>query len=249
MILFIFAVLILSLIECKPIFGKGFHKNYASAEQTRSINGIFILLILFSHTYFAWVDSTGITDALYTPFRTFMGQFVVVPFLFYSGYGIMESLSKKEGYLKSFPKKRLLRIATQFTLITLLYVVLQLCLQGKYTLWEYLLSFTGITSIGNGGWYMLSTFVFYISIILCFNLFKRNQLLATMGVTACLVLLMVTEMLLQFDSYYYSTTIFFAVGMFYSLLKPYFDRIVMKNNIIWVCTMLLSITGFMTLKN
>ena len=248
MIIFICAFFLFCLIGCKPIWGKGFHTDYASPDQTRAINGICIMLILLSHT-FAKVETGGIMDELYVPMRTFLGQFVVVPFLFYSGYGVMESLCKKEGYLKTFPKKRFLKLFAQFAAITVLYILLNLCLGRQYTIGHILLSLTGITSIGNGGWYMLSTFVFYISVILCFNVFKKNKVLAAIGVTVCLATLMVTEIVLNFPSYYYSTTIFLGIGMFYSLLKDKFDALVIKNNIIWGITLLIGLAGFVFLKN
>ena len=160
----------------------------------------------------------------------------------------MESLNKKENYIKIFPKKRFLKIVVQFVIITALYIILHLILGSNYSIPYILLSFTGITSIGNGGWYILSTFTFYISIILCFSIFKKNKVLATAGVTFFLILLMVVEILLDFPTYYYSTTIFFAVGMFYSLLKKPFDKFVMKNNVVWGICLTISVLGFVFLK-
>ena len=127
MLLFICALILISMIGCKPIFGKNFHSDYTSPNQSRSINGICIMLILMSHT-FAKIAPSDVLDTLYNPVRTFLGQFVVVPFLFYSGYGIMESLCKKETYLKSFPKKRFLKLFLQFSFITVLYIIFHLIL-------------------------------------------------------------------------------------------------------------------------
>ena len=176
MIIFIGLVLLLSLYNCKPLFSKKFYGDYCSIEQTRSINGICILLILLSHT-FAKVSSNGILDDMYKPLLIFLGQFVVVPFLFYSGYGVMVSINKKDSYIKEFPRKRLCKIFFQFSIITILYIILHLILKSHYTVSKYLLSFIGVTSIGNGGWYILSTFVFYVSLIVCFNIFKKNKIM------------------------------------------------------------------------
>ena len=216
MLIFFCMVFILAFIKCKPILGKSFYTDYSSIAQTRSINGICVLLILLSHT-FAKVSPNSLLDNMYQPLKIFLGQFVVVPFLFYSGYGIIESLSNKDSYIKTFPKKRFLKLAIQFAIITVVYIILHLILRSDYSITDMLLSFTGIRSIGNGGWYMLSTFVFYISVILCFNIFKKSKIMAVLGVTVCLIALMALEMILDFPSYYYSTTIFFAVGMFYAL--------------------------------
>lgn len=246
MIIFVCILFVLMLINCKPILGKEFYQDYASVDQSRSINGIFIILILLSHT-FAKVSVNDVLDAAYVPMRTFLGQFVVVPFLFYSGYGIMESLRIKDSYLKTFPKNRLLKLFLQFSVITFLYIVLHLCLGSDYSFAHILLSFIGVTSIGNGGWYMLSTFFFYISVILCFNLFKERKNLAAISVTLCLLALMAAEMALDFPSYYYSTSIFLAVGMIFALLKESFDSVFMKNNIIW-CGFGMLMLLFITMK-
>lgn len=248
MIIFIVLLFALAIYKCKLRLDKGFYEDYASIEQSRSINGICIMLILLSHT-FAKVAPQGVLDEIYEPMRIFLGQFVVVPFLFYSGYGIMESLSKKDSFIKTFPKRRFLKIVVQFFIITLVYIVLHLLINSNYSLPYILLSFTGITSIGNGGWYILSTFVFYTAIIIAFNLFKKNKIFAVLTVTAILAALMATEMLLDFPTYYYNTTIFFAVGMFYSLLKSTFDKIVMKNNFTWAATLAISLLGFVFLKS
>ena len=247
MILFVALLFLIALYQCKPKIGKGFYKDYASRDQSRAINGICIMLILLSHT-FAKVAPADVLDEVYEPMRIFLGQFVVVPFLFYSGYGMMESLGKKPGYLKSFPKKRFLKIFLEFSLITVIYIGMHLLLQSGYSVPYMFLSFTGITSIGNGGWFILSTFFFYAVIILWFHIFRRKKLLAVLGVTASLVALMLVEVLLEFPTYYYNIVIFFAVGMFYSLLKDRFDRIVMKNDLVWVSVFAVSVLGFAFLK-
>ena len=103
MIIFVGLLLLVALFRCKPLLNNTFYLDYASRDQSRAINGICIMLILFSHT-FAKVSPHGVFDDIYESVRVFLGQFVVVPFLFYSGYGLMESLTKKEGYLKTFPR-------------------------------------------------------------------------------------------------------------------------------------------------
>ena len=243
MIIFIALLFLLVLYQCKPKFNKEFYEDYAFRDQSRAINGICIMLILLSHT-FAKVPTNDVFDKVYEPMRIFLGQFVVVPFLFYSGYGMMESLTKKEGYLKTFPKKRFLKIVVQFCIITVVYIVMHLCLQSDYSIPYMLLSFTGITSIGNGGWFILSLFFFYISIIVWFNIFVNHKVLAVVGVAGSFIALMLVEILLDFPTYYYNIVYFFPVGMFYSILKKPFDRIVMKNNFVWASVFLVSLLGF-----
>ena len=247
MIIFIIVLFLISLYKCKPILNGMFYEDYCSAEQTKSINGIFIIMILLSHT-FARISPNGVLDELYEPIRIFLGQFVVVPFLFYSGYGIMESIKKKESYIRSFPKRRFLKLFIQFALITVVYLVFNLMIGNEHSVWNMILSFIGLASIGNGGWYMFSIFAFYIFVIICFNIFKKNKVIAASMVAVCLVALTVVEIILDFPTYYYNTTIFLAVGMFFSLLRDTFDKIVMKNNIIWFFILAISLSGFILVK-
>ena len=247
MIIFVAILFLVALYQCKPRFDRGFYEDYASRDQTLAINGLCIALILLSHT-FARLHPNDLFDKAYEPMRLFLGQFVVVPFLFYSGYGMMESLTKKEGYLKTFPKKRFLKIVVQFFIITVLYIVMHLLLKSDYSWAKMLLSFTGITSIGNGGWFILSLFFFYAMILVWFHIFRNNKVLAVVGVALSFVALMVVEVLLGFDTYYYNIVYFFPVGMFYSLLKKPFDRFVMKNNFIWGAVFLVSLLGFCFVK-
>lgn len=48
--------------------------------------------------------SDSISDQAYLFAVKGFGQFMVAPFLFYSGFGIMESTRKKPQYFKHFPR-------------------------------------------------------------------------------------------------------------------------------------------------
>ena len=131
MSIFVALLLLFSLYNCKLHFGKGIYTDYASIDQTRCINGIFSVLILLSHT-FAKVPSSDMFDGIYGTMRVFPGQFLVVPFLFYSGYGIMTQLARKKDYLKSFPRNRLLMLFIRFAMITVVYIIMHWLLGNRY---------------------------------------------------------------------------------------------------------------------
>ena len=84
------------------LYGARIHKNgnseYLSMEQTASIKGIFILLVLFSH-FNSYVYYGSVMDQTYASFVRWFGQTMVTMFLFYSGYGVMQSITKKDGYV------------------------------------------------------------------------------------------------------------------------------------------------------
>ena len=202
--------------------------------------------ILLSHTFNVY-SSPGILNETFAAIKIYLGQFPVVPILFFSGYGIMESIKHKEGYIKNFPKQRLLKFYYKFFLISLIYVVLNLFLH-EYDLTTVLLSFTGFESIGNGGWYIGVTLFVYILVIICFNIFKTNYTLAAAVITILTAALMLVEMKLDLPTYYYSTMIFMPLGLWFSLIKDKFDAIIIKNNVVWsVC--LISSLAFSVIFN
>lgn len=239
MIIFL-CLLILTIVYKVKFAGKGFYSSdYISREQTLCINGICIAYILLSHT-FAKFSEPGILTDSFNLIRIYLGQFPVVPILFFSGFGIMESVKHKQNYIKTFPKQRLLDFYVKFFVFSLPYVVLDLFFKD-YDLKTTLLSFTGFESIGNGGWYIGVTLAVYIFIVICFNIFKGKNLLSVVAVTFLTITLMLVEMKFDFPTYYYSTMIFMPLGMCFSLIKDRFDAIVMKNNLVWFAGFILSI--------
>ena len=80
--------------------------DYLDKESTNNIKGIFAIMILLSHFRgYVNIDPTS----LYDRFISLIGQLMVAMFLFYSGYGIMESIKNKKDYMKSFLKNRFLK--------------------------------------------------------------------------------------------------------------------------------------------
>ena len=130
-----------------------------SHEMTNAIKDIFILLVFISHAtpYIteSGYDYSGIGDFLFLFINKNVGQWVVAMFLFYSGYGVMESINKKgREYLASFPRKRILCVLANFDVAVLAFFLTNICLGKYFTPQEYLLSFIGWTSVGNSNWYI-----------------------------------------------------------------------------------------------
>ena len=73
------------------------NENYLDKNYTNTIKGIFLIFVFMSHfiSYKVplqdnWIDTIGVT------FIKRIGQLMVTLFLFYSGYGVMESIKIKE---------------------------------------------------------------------------------------------------------------------------------------------------------
>ena len=67
------------------------------------INGFFVGLILFSH-FNSYVTTNMKFDSIYYYIFDKIGQLMVTTFLFYSGYGIYESIKSKKNILIIFLK-------------------------------------------------------------------------------------------------------------------------------------------------
>ena len=176
MILFFFAVIVLSFykIQCiRP--GAGLNAAYLSPDRTTSIKGIFVLLVFLSHANNYLLSMPAYTaDVLnqpYVNFQSHLGQGVVVMFLFYSGYGVMESIKKKGAlYVHAIPKRRILKTLLHFDIAVLLYLFLDLALGtlARRSPLTVLLAFTGWTSLGNSNWYIFAVLMLYLFTFVAF---------------------------------------------------------------------------------
>ena len=113
-----------------------------------------------------------------------LGQMIVVMFMFYSGYGIGESVKRKGmGYIKSFPKNRVLKTLLHFDVAILIYFILSLILELNYPSGQVALAFIGWTSIGNSNWYIFAVIILYVITWIAFSIFRKNKVAAAAGVT------------------------------------------------------------------
>ena len=90
-------------------------KRALSKEQTTCINGIFVLFVFLSH--FGQYETMPWNWLLLG-----LGQLMVAPFLFYSGYGIMEQIQRRGiVYIDGMPRKKNIEV-----LYSLLYGIMYL---------------------------------------------------------------------------------------------------------------------------
>lgn len=211
-----------------------FNKDYCSPQHTNTVNAIFSVLIFLSHAV-SYIDMNGVLDKPYFMLRSFLGQLVVVTYLFFSGYGIMESIKKKgTPYVKSMPINRFFKLWYHFAIVILLFTVVQVgVFSREYTLSRWLLSFTGFKAIGNSNWYMFVTFAMYIIVIVSFLIFRKSNKIALGFVCLLSVGFVIFEYNAGLESRFYNTVLCFPLGMIFSMIKPYADKIFMKNDAYW----------------
>lgn len=229
-------VLLLAFLICSGLTvakKDEFFRDYSSHENTNTINAIFSVLIFLSHAV-TYVELDGVLDLPYFEFKAFHGQLVVITYLFFSGFGIMESIRKKgTAYVKAMPVNRFFKLWYHFAIVILLYTVVALVAGKNYSVSRWLLSFTGFKSIGNSNWYMFVTFVLYIIVIVSFLIFRKSNKTALACVGVLCIGFVLLEKKLDFSMMFYNTVLCFPLGMLFSAIKPYLDKIFMKNDLIW----------------
>ena len=249
MIIFLAIFAVIFLISCRATSIKEFNTGYMSKDNTNIIKGVFVVFVFFSHCS-QYLVLNGKLDTSYLAVRDYMGQMIVAMFLFYSGYGIMESIRKKSfGYVKKIPLRRVLKTLINFDIIVILYLVIDIIIKAHYKLSDILLSFVAWTSIGNSNWYILAILILYVLAFFAFLpiMFSNKKYMHII----CAIILTILTVIAAFvlfkigrESYYYNTLLIFPLGVWFSILKPYIDKFVMRNHLIYFIVLAVGLFAF-----
>lgn len=229
----LFGSLILVMMFSLNIYkDKGINENYLSKDTTLAIKGIFIMLVFLSHAR-SYVDFNFITDTYVIQFLNMVGQLMVTLFLFYSGYGIYESIKRKDmKYVDSLPVNRIGKTFFDFSIAIFLFILLNIFLNKKLVLSNVLLSFTGWSSIGNSNWYMFAIFTLYILTYVSFKLFGKNKFISI----CCMTVLSfgyVYVMSKLKPNVFSNTYLCYMAGMWYSYFKDVINKILNKHMVLY----------------
>lgn len=248
MILFYILIIVISVFGIK-IKIADYHSDYLSKENTNAIKGIFLLLIVISHSYLYLINGgyeiTSLSDKATYRIYYQMGQLVVVMFLFYSGYGIGESFKKKgELYVNHMPTHRILTTLLNFDVAVLFFAIVSLLLSIPFTGKQFLLSLIAWDSLGNSNWYIFCILLCYIISFITLKFTKKQQ--ETVIIT--FVLLIVTSLLLSVykKPYWYNTMWAYGAGYAFSIYKTKIEGTIQANYLLSLC---ISIIIFVVLYN
>lgn len=246
--LYLLFIIILILIGIK-ITPTRFNNDYLSKENTSCIKGIFILIVFINHanSYINYdLRFSGITRS----FLYYLSQLMVTMFLFYSGYGVLESIKKKkQKYVESIPKNRILKTLFHFDIAVLTFLILNLFLGNEYGLKQILLSFIGWLEIGNSNWYIFTILVLYFTTYISFTIFKSDNKKAIITNVLLTILFMISLYSLKgpSQSYWYNTLLCYPFGMIYSFYKDDINKIV-NNNRVYYLLLIVIIAFFISIK-
>ena len=140
--------------------------------DTVTINGICTLFIFLSHCTQYWPLSDLPLDQLYQHIQNIHNQWVVAPFLAFSGYGVMISILNKERYLETFPYKRIVKTLFNFDVAVLLYCAIEIFIGKRFSASTIILAFLGIKSLGNSNWYIFAILIMYLLSYVVSNITK-----------------------------------------------------------------------------
>ena len=233
MSVYIIALLLLCLFGIKFSFKDGF-EDYMSVQKTGSIKGIFVIIVFLSHIrQYVKLEKTPVNEP-FTDFMLFLGQLMVVAFLFYSGYGIALSLEKKPRYALKIPKRRILSVWYHFAVAVLIFFCVSRLLGTKYDLLRLLKSFIGLSAVGNSVWFIFTILMLYALTFLVFVFAKNKIIIPTAVFTVLSFALMLGLRALKGKEYWwYDTLMCYPLGMWYYIAKPTVDKLLLKDFSRW----------------
>ncbi|MBO5929115.1 MAG: acyltransferase family protein [Clostridia bacterium] len=215
-------------------------EDYLSLEKTTSIKGIFIIIVFFSH-FNKYFTPINMMDSLYFKLISEIGQNMVVAFLFYSGFGVMESIQKKgTPYLQQMPKNRMLRVLFEFQIATIFSLVYNFLANEQLNFEKILLYF-----ISWENWYIFAILCLYTFTFLGFRWLKKNQYHKGIFLVALLTVGYILVMRQLKSRFWYDTVLCYPLGMLWSLYK---DKIKLRNIYQWGAAVLSVLVAAVLLK-
>lgn len=209
---------------------RSYQSGYIAVSSTNAIKGVFAVIILYSHMRGYIVLSDSFMDSLYVKILNYIGQLMVAMFLFYSGYGIMQSYKSKIGYEKLFFKRRILKTLIHFDFAVGAFLLVSLILDTSYDVSTYITCWVGWTSIGNSNWFIFDILALYL---VCFivmklgpHLFRNHNNMGVIcaGVTLATVCLWFFLHYMKDGNWWVDTIFTFPLGMWYSYGKNRLEK-------------------------
>lgn len=243
-------ILLLILLILISIYGINFKSintidsDALSKNRTTMINGVFVLLVLISH-FNSYVLEYQETNRLYFTFFNLIGQLMVTTFLFYSGYGVLESIKNKKNYMDTFFENRILKLFIRFSIAILFFLFLDICINEPYSLKTILLSFIGYEAVGNSNWFIFAIFCMYFITLFAFKICK-NILKSINIVTMLSFVYILFIVVMNKDNHWCNTILCYSIGMYFSYYK---DKILLflKDNKKYYLTLFIIMVSFIFL--
>lgn len=214
------------------------NQDYISLQGTAPVKGIFAVIILCSHmgSYLS-LDATLAND-FYHRIMVYLGQAMVAPYFFYSGYGILLSYKKKAGYLSGFMKNRLLKTLFHFDFAILLFIIVQSLLSIYYPARNYLWCWIGWESVGNSNWFVFVILSLYLLAFVGMLLDKKTmddgRVLVITTFFFSVFLWVFLRLCAHKDFWWVDTIAAFTLGMLFALGRHKVETMLRGSHVRWL---------------
>lgn len=195
------------------------NKEYLSKTNSDCIKGIFAILIILHHI----LQFHTIPMSAYLHYLTSsLGYLSVAVFFFISGYGLEASFLKKEDYLKTFLRHRILPTYGTYLYVMIIYLLCFLAVGRRFSVSTLLKSVLLYSTIVNNGWFFFAILALYLIFYLSYRFLKKHSL-RIFSVTLGLILWCVLCILFQFGYWIYLSVFAFLSGILWSDHKEKID--------------------------
>ncbi len=219
--IFFFLLLIIGVlykIEYRP-----FNEQYLSKDSTNAIKGLFVMIVFLKHAM-SYIQMDNPADMLYVSVSRFLGQLIVCMFLFYSGYGVLESIKIKKDYMKTFLKHRLFKTWLHFAIAIIGFLIVDYFLGFKFQTRTYILAFTGWESVQNSNWFVFCILYMYVATYLSFRIVKSTRVAWCLMVFATVFYILVLHHYKEY--WWWDTVVCYPLGMLYSIYKDDVEKVI-----------------------
>ena len=228
-IMVIFALILVMLCLYRVKFKK-YHSDYISKSQTQSIKGLFAAIILLSHAK-QYILPQLPFDNLVIQIINYIGQLMVAPFFFYSGYGILTAYRGKAGYSDTFCRKRILKTLVHFDIALLFFLPLPFITQTPLPWYDYVFCWIGWTSLGNTNWFVFVLLCLYVLTVIIFKVVNRwlggeKIHIATVAISITSIVLWGFLDRFGKQAWWYNTLLCYPFGMWFAVYKDRFDKVI-----------------------
>ena len=196
--------------------------DYLSRKVTSSFLGIFVLVIFLAHVL-GKMGSEAWYDIIATRvYHSLVGQMMVVPFFFFSAYGIVKQFQKqgRKIYLSNFFVHRFLKVYLMFVISIFLIAVFASACTGFQT---FSLDPLTLTVYGANLWFIFAILVLYVLIFISLLIFGEKKWPLFITIMVLSIGFIAVMVAIGKDPHWYNTIISFPLGVGFALFRDKID--------------------------
>lgn len=247
MILLYLVLFLIFISSLRKSSGK-WNCDYISKDTSNILKGVCIWIVFICHisAYLGRIENLPVFDTLLFVANSYIKQLLVVPFLFFSGYGVTLAIKKKGSkYGNNILYNRCLPTLLNFDVAVFFFLIMNIILQKHYDFFNILLAFVGWESIGNSNWYIFCIILCYAMSWLSFKIFGYNtKMLLTLS--GLVIIYSIIMFIFSEGPWWYDSVYSYAGGAIFAYYK---DKSEIKIVAHYWTLAILSIIGFLFFYN